>query len=272
LLHVPYKGAAPAMNDLLAGQGPDAVRQFFRTRLLRRFRAGKLAPAPLGGDEPRPAMRLAPRHSRPGPRPCRAYVAGRIGFGFAAARHDPGRAAGSNAWRPKLGDRACAAPEVAPRLREVGMEIRRRLPPTSFGAFISPTEGPGRVGSGWVEQIGRQGPTESPAPHDPMIRSTLTALGAALLPHRRRRGPRRIFPPGRSPFILPFRGRRDHRHGGALGDREGDPEGLGQSMVVENRPGRGAATSAPTFVAKAKPDGHTLLFVPPGPVSINQWL
>ena len=46
---------------------------------------------------------------------------------------------------------------------------------------------------------------------------------------------------------------------------------LGQPVIVENRPGAGAIVGA-TYVAKAKPDGYTLLMGAPGPIVFNHAL
>ena len=49
------------------------------------------------------------------------------------------------------------------------------------------------------------------------------------------------------------------------------PAGLGQPVVVENKPGVGSIIGA-AYVAKAKPDGYTLLMGVPGPMVFNHVL
>jgi len=46
-------------------------------------------------------------------------------------------------------------------------------------------------------------------------------------------------------------------------------DNLGQQVIVENRSGGGGNTGS-DFVAKAEPDGYTLLFTAPGPLTVNQ--
>jgi tripartite-type tricarboxylate transporter receptor subunit TctC len=48
-------------------------------------------------------------------------------------------------------------------------------------------------------------------------------------------------------------------------------ENLGHQFIVENRAGAGGNTGADS-VAKSDPDGYTLLFTAPGPLSVNQTL
>src|SRR6266480_3465518 len=46
---------------------------------------------------------------------------------------------------------------------------------------------------------------------------------------------------------------------------------LGQQVIVENRSGGGGNTGS-DFVAKSEPDGYTLMFTAPGPLTVNQTL
>ena len=48
-------------------------------------------------------------------------------------------------------------------------------------------------------------------------------------------------------------------------------ENLGHQFIIENRAGAGGNTGADS-VAKSDPDGYTLLFTAPGPLSVNQTL
>ena len=48
-------------------------------------------------------------------------------------------------------------------------------------------------------------------------------------------------------------------------------ENLGHQFIVENRAGAGGNTGSDS-VAKSDPDGYTLLFTAPGPLTVNQTL
>ncbi|WP_426956937.1 Bug family tripartite tricarboxylate transporter substrate binding protein [Muricoccus radiodurans] len=99
-------------------------------------------------------------------------------------------------------------------------------------------------------------------------RALLGALPLLATPTLLRAQP--AFPNRPIRLVVPFAG------GGAtdltarlIAERLGGP--LGQTVVVDNRPGAGGNLGA-DIVAKADPDGHTLLMCTIGTASINQYL
>ena len=69
-------------------------------------------------------------------------------------------------------------------------------------------------------------------------------------------------------IVVPFPpGGGVDRAGRLVGEKLRDK--WGQPVVIENRPGAAANIGA-AYVAKAPPDGHTLLFTSPGPLVVNK--
>src|SRR5262249_21471988 len=114
------------------------------------------------------------------------------------------------------------------------------------------TEG-GRVESNRMSQVSR------------LISFVVLFLLALAVPARAQTYPERVvrivnpYPPGGSVDVMAR----------ILAQKLTD--NLGQQVIVENRSGGGGNTGS-DFVAKAEPDGYTLLFTAPGPLTVNQTL
>jgi len=97
-----------------------------------------------------------------------------------------------------------------------------------------------------------------------------TAIAAALLAFATGQASAQTYPDRPIRFIVPFA-----PGGGSdiLARILGDPlsKRLGQPVVIENKPGAGATLGA-DFVAKAPPDGYTILLTTPGPQITNRYL
>lgn len=120
-----------------------------------------------------------------------------------------------------------------------------------------------------------------PAPHSPHAplpapaarRRLLCALGGALaaawLPAAAQ-GPAAAFParPIRLVVSYPPGGTADTLSRAVA---DGIARSLGQPVVVENKPGANGNLGA-ELVAKAAPDGHTLVMTAPGPLAVNAFL
>jgi tripartite-type tricarboxylate transporter receptor subunit TctC len=102
------------------------------------------------------------------------------------------------------------------------------------------------------------------------MRRTILALAAALMCFCASPASAQTYPDHVIRFIVPFA-----PGGGAdiLARILGDPlsKRLGQPVVIENKPGGGATIGA-DFVAKAAPDGYTILLTTPGPQITNRYL
>jgi tripartite-type tricarboxylate transporter receptor subunit TctC len=124
-LHIPYKGGAPAINDLLGGQVDFSFQNV--NAVLPHIRAGKLRAIAVTGDKRSPVLPDVPTLAEAGVKGAEIYS----WQGMAAPRGLPAEV------KKKLADAAIQAinePALKKRLTEQGMEIVANTP-EEFAAF-----------------------------------------------------------------------------------------------------------------------------------------
>ncbi|AEB85235.1 Bug family tripartite tricarboxylate transporter substrate binding protein [Alicycliphilus denitrificans] len=124
-LHIPYKGGAPAINDLLGGQVDFSFQNV--NAVLPHIRAGKLHAIAVTGDRRSPVLPDVPTLAEAGVKGAEIYS----WQGLAAPRGLPAEV------KKKLADAAIQAisePALKKRLTEQGMEIVANTP-EEFAAF-----------------------------------------------------------------------------------------------------------------------------------------
>ena len=124
-LHIPYKGGAPAINDLLGGQVDFSFQNV--NAVLPHIRAGKLHAIAVTGDKRSPVLPDVPTLAEAGVKGAEIYS----WQGMAAPRGLPAEV------KKKLADAAIQAinePALKKRLTEQGMEIVANTP-EEFAAF-----------------------------------------------------------------------------------------------------------------------------------------
>lgn len=124
-LHIPYKGGAPAINDLLGGQVDFSFQNV--NAVLSHIRAGKLHAIAVTGDKRSPVLPEVPTLAEAGVKGAEIYS----WQGMAAPKGLPGEV------KKKLADAAIQAinePALKKRLTDQGMEIVANTP-EEFAAF-----------------------------------------------------------------------------------------------------------------------------------------
>jgi len=124
-LHVPYKGGAPAINDLLGGQVDFSFQNV--NAVLPHIKAGKLHAIAVTGDKRSPVLPDVPTLAEAGVKGAEVYS----WQGLAAPKGLP------VAVKDKLATAAIAAinaPEVKKRMQEQGLEVVASTP-AEFTAF-----------------------------------------------------------------------------------------------------------------------------------------
>ncbi|MGA0569139.1 Bug family tripartite tricarboxylate transporter substrate binding protein [Variovorax sp. VNK109] len=124
-VHVPYKGGAPAINDLLGGQVDFSFQNV--NAVLQHIRTGKLRPIAVTGDKRSPVLPDVPTLAEAGVQGAEVYS----WQGLAAPKGLPA------AVKKKIADAAVASmndPAIRKRMEEQGLEIVANTP-EAFSAF-----------------------------------------------------------------------------------------------------------------------------------------